>query len=112
MKAIEALQDEAENLQKRLFYVIFEDLMQDPRRVMHDIYHWLALLPEDFDPQNLPVKAHESDSYYRFKYSHQTRTRLSPSQRHQIPQRIEADIQRLFVDFYQLFYPNLLQEKR
>ncbi|WP_069470898.1 sulfotransferase family protein [Candidatus Marithrix sp. Canyon 246] len=109
MKAIEALQDEAETLQKRLFYVVFEDLMQDPQRVMQDIYRWLDLPSAAFNPQKLPVKAHESDSYYRFKYSHQTRTSLSPPQRHQISARIEADIQRLFVDFYQLFYPRVRQ---
>ncbi len=106
MKAIEALQDEPKALQERLFYVVFEDLMQEPQRVMGDIYQWLALPNEDFNPNKLPVKTQESDSYYRFKYSHQTYTNISPPQRHQIPARIEADIQRIFTDFYKLFYPS------
>lgn len=109
MKAIEALQDEPHELQKRLFYVVFEDLMHDPQRVMQDIYQWLSLANNAFDPQQLPVKAHESDSYYRFKYPHKTHTSISPPQRHQIPTRIEADIQRQFSEFYQLFYPNTIQ---
>jgi sulfotransferase len=109
MKAIEALQDVSKSLQERLFYVVFEHIMQEPQQVMHDIYHWLDLPYQAFNPQQLPVKKHESDSYYRFKYSHQTRGTLSPPQVHQIPQRIETDIKQHFADFYKLFYPNSIQ---
>jgi sulfotransferase len=106
LKAIEATQDISESLQKRLYYVVFEHLIQDPIAVMQDIYRWLNIPAENFNPQCLPVKAPESDSHYRFKYSHQTRERISPPQAHIIPIRIEAEIQKMCTDFYQLFYPN------
>jgi sulfotransferase len=109
LKAIDGLQDLPQALQSRLYYVVFEHLMQDPIAVMHDIHRWLDLTPENIDPQQLPVKAHESDSYYRFKYSHKTRHRIIPPQRHTIPTRIEAEIQTLCSDFYQLFYPGLIR---
>ena len=106
LKAIEATQDISESLHKRLYYVVFEHLIQDPITVMQDIYRWLNLPTESFNPQSLPVKAHESDSHYRFKYSHQTRERISASQAHIIPIRIETEIQKMCADFYRLFYPN------
>jgi len=109
LKAIEAMQDISQSLQKRVYYVVFEHLMQDPVAVMQDIYHWLDLPAESFDPQQLPVKPHESDSYYRFKYSHKIRNCISPPKRHAIPARIEAEIHQLCTDFYQIFYPKLMK---
>lgn len=105
LNAIIAVQDVPQPLQKHLYYVVFEHLVQDPVAVMQDIYRWLGLPTEAFNPHDLPVKAHESDSYYRFKYSHQTRKRISAPQRHTLSPRIEADIHARCADFYQLFYP-------
>ena len=62
----------------------------------------------DIDPENLPVAAHESDSYYRFKYSHKTHERIRPPRAHQIPQRIDAELKKSFSWFYRIFYPGLL----
>jgi len=107
LKAIEALQDVPDAWQKRLFYVVFEQLMQEPEKVMCDLYEWLKLPVPAFNPNALPVKPHESDSYYRFKYPHQTRSQISPPSPHAIPSRIEADIQKQFGDIYQLFYPGM-----
>ena len=107
LKAIEALQDVPDAWQKRLFYVVFEQLMQEPETVLRDLYEWLKLPVPAFAPNNLRVKPHESDSYYRFKYPHQTRSEISPPAPHAIPNRIEADIQKQFGDIYQLFYPGM-----
>lgn len=109
LKAIEALQDIPDALQQRLFYVVFEHLVSEPQAVLSDLYQWLGLPASDFNPAALTVKPHESDSYYRFKYSHQTQTRITPPSRHVIPARIQADIQQQFSDLYQLFYPGLLE---
>ncbi len=105
LKTIEHMQDMPQHLQKRLFYVVFEHLMENPQTVMNEIYQWLSLTPAPFNPNQLPVKTHESDSYYRFKYSHQTRAAITPPRRHDISQRIEQEIRHNFAWFYDLFYP-------
>ena len=88
--------------------MIFEHLMQEPTTVLKDIFNWLSLQPVRIDWQNLPVKPHESDSHYRFKYSHATRASLQPPARHQIPPRIGQEIIKQFGWFYKTFYPAAL----
>lgn len=105
LKNVESMQDMPQALQKRLFYVVFEHLLQNPQGVMTEVYQWLDLPVEAFDPQNLPVHHHESDSYYRCKYSHQTRTTIAPPTRYEIPARIEQEIRDNFAWFHELFYP-------
>jgi sulfotransferase len=107
IKSIEALQDIDPQLQQRLFYVVFEHLMAEPQVVLNNICQWLGLLAVKLDWQNLNVKPHESDSYYRYKYRHRTYSSLSPPQIHSIPQRIQAQIYEQFPWFYQTFYPGL-----
>jgi len=94
-------------LQSHLYYVIFEHLMQSPEAVMQDIFKWLGLTPVPIDLQNLPVKSHESDSYYRFKYRHVTHARLQLPPSRKIPIRITAELKKNFSWFYQTFYPAL-----
>ena len=108
LRSLEALQDLDTELQNRLYYVVFEHLMQEPVAVMNGLYAWLGLPVAEFDPQNLTVKPHESDSYYRFKYRHATRSAIQPPMTHAVPTRIQAQIQQNFTWFYQTFYPGLL----
>jgi len=107
LKSIENLQDIDNRLQSRLYYVVFEHLMAEPVLVMREIYQWLNLPEAAFDPQLLEVKAHESDSYYRFKYQHKTYSSCQPPARHSIPQRIETELKKNFAWFYQTFYPGI-----
>ena len=107
LKSIENLQDIDNRLQSRLYYVVFEHLMAEPVLVMREIYQWLNLPEAAFDPQLLEVKAHESDSYYRFKYQHKTYSSCQPPARHSIPQRIETELKNNFAWFYQTFYPGI-----
>lgn len=107
LKAIENLQDIDHQLQARLYYVVFEHLMREPVTVMREIYQWLKLPDVPLDPQRLQVKPHESDSYYRFKYRHQTYPQIQPPARHPIPPRIEAELRKNFAWFYQTFYPQI-----
>ena len=79
--------------------------MKELVTVMRETYQWLNLPDETFDPQRLKVKPHESDSYYRFKYRHKTYPRIQPPIRHSIPPQIEAELNRNFAWFYQMFYP-------
>ena len=106
LRAIESLRDEPAALQERLFYVVYEHLMADPQDVMASLYRWLGLPVAPLDLEDLPVRPHESDSYYRFKYPHETRSRLAPTRRHEVPARIERELRAEFAWFYRLFYPS------
>ncbi|MBE9194975.1 sulfotransferase [Synechocystis sp. LEGE 06083] len=108
LNGIEALQDISPELQQRLFYVVFEHLMNEPSIVIQNIFQWLGVSPIKLDWQNLTVSPHESDSHYRYKYRHQTYSALRLPQKHSIPQRIQHDLQKNFTWFYQTFYPGLL----
>lgn len=108
LQSLQALQDLDAQLQQRLYYVVFEHLMHEPTTVMQGIYQWLNLPPAEFDPGNLKVNPHESDSYYRFKYPHTTRPAIESPPPHTVPSRIQQQIQQQFTWFYQTFYPGLL----
>ena len=107
LQAIAAMQDMPPALQQRVYYVVFEHLLHDPVAVMGDIFQWLALEPLPIDPQQLPVKPHESDSHYRYKYRHATQSRLQPVQQHTTPARIQQELYTHFDWFYATFYPGL-----
>jgi len=108
LRLIGQLQDVSVQLQKNLYYILFEDLMNDPIRVMQEVYHWLGADNYIIDPNNLSVKQHESDSYYRFKYPHKTYDSIKPPALHDVPPRIGNDITKEFEWYYKLFYPGML----
>lgn len=110
LRSIEALQDVASPLQQQLYYVVFEHLMREPETVWQEILQWLTLPPVPIAWQNLSVRPHESDSYYRYKYRHQTYACLQKPRPHPIPARIQAQIQKQFEWFYRTFYPGRLTE--
>jgi len=105
LRLIGQLQDVPESLQKHLYYVIFEDLLSNPTRVMSEVYQWIGARKHEIKPDSLTVKPHESDSYYRFKYPHKTHSYIKPARHHQLPQRIANDIYKEFEWYFQLFYP-------
>lgn len=104
--SLQALQDLPHRLHQRLFFVMFEDLMQRPVELTGEIYEWLGLPGHAIDADNLTVRPHESDSYYRFKYRHRTSPRIRPPASHNIPQRIAVELQRNFDWYYDMFYPS------
>lgn len=105
LKLIQDLQDIVPETQKHLYYVLFEDMLMRPLEVMSELYKWLGVSDFRFNPQNLTVKPHESDSHYRFKYPHQTYKALKPPKQHQISPRILQEIKTKYAWFYELFYP-------
>ena len=105
---IAALQDFHPDTQKNIYFVIFEQLMNEPEQVMSDIFKWINVVDYSIDTNNLNTKKHESDSYYKFKYSHKTRSSISPPRDHIIPARIKAEIRKSYAWFYQNFYPGLV----
>lgn len=106
--AIQGLQDRTPIQQERLFFLVFEHLMSEPRQVMKDLFTWLNLDPIEIDPQNLTVGIQEADSYYRFKYPHKTYTKIHPLEIHPISPRIQLELETSYRWFYELFYPGLL----
>ncbi|HEY9692524.1 MAG TPA: sulfotransferase [Oculatellaceae cyanobacterium] len=109
LSSIEALQDLDTQLQQHLYYVVFEDLLSEPEAALQGIFQWLGLKDFDVDLQNLQVRPHESDSYYRYKYTHQTYSTLKPPQQHLIPNRIQGQLLSQFTWFYSTFYPGLIK---
>lgn len=104
LKSIENMTDVAESLRERVAYVAFEALVNDPVGTMKALYQWLNIPPAAFDPKQLAVLPHESDSYYRYKYRHQTYASIMPPEPHRIPPRIEAEIMKNFGWFFEQFY--------
>jgi sulfotransferase len=108
LKAIESMQDINENIQKHLYYVVFEHLISEPIEAMQGIYQWLGLPSIDVDPHALAIGNHQSNSYDRFKYPHQSYSQIQPPARYQIPPRFDAVLKQTFTWFYESFYPGLL----
>ena len=107
LHSIAAMQDMPQALQQRVYYVVFEHLLQDPVTVMHDIFQWVGVQPMHINPQQLPVNLHESDSHYRFKYPHATRSGIKPVAQHAVPGRIQQELLTHFAWFYDTFYPGM-----
>ncbi len=105
MKLIHDLQVISSEIQQRLYYVLLEDMLLRPLEVMTEVYKWIGVKETRFNPQHLTVKAHESDSHYRFKYPHKTHANIKPQKQHQIPARVTRELKTKYAWFYQLFYP-------
>jgi sulfotransferase len=105
IRLIQDLQDVSAQLQQQLYYVLYEDLMARPVEVMAELYRWIGVSDHQIDPHNLNVRPHETDSHYRFKYPHATRSSLAPARTHLVSPRIMHELKKQFHWFYHLFYP-------
>jgi sulfotransferase len=106
LRAIEAVQDLAVSIQQRIHLVVFERLVRDPVAAMADVYKFLDIEPEKFDPKKLRVRPHESDSHYRHKYPHRQYASIEAPLRHAIPNRIQTEIEKTYAWYYDNFYPD------
>ena len=103
--SLHAVLDLPKAVQERLYFVRFEDLMAQPAACLSHLYAWLGLAPLEIDPERITVGPHESDSHYRMKYPHRQLPRITPPKRHEIPPRIQTQIENVWAWFYQLYYP-------
>jgi sulfotransferase len=55
--------------------------------------------------EHLAVGVQESDSHYHVKYPHRQTNRLVRPSRHEIPPRIQQQIETAYGWFYQTYYP-------
>lgn len=103
--SLHAVQDLPAEVQQRLYFLRFEDLMERPAACMSHLFDWLGLSPFEIDPERLGTGVQESDSHYRMKYPHSQHTRIVKPKRHDISPRIQAQIENAYAWFYQLYYP-------
>ncbi len=104
--SLHAVPDLPNGVQEHLYFMRFEDLMEKPAACMSHLHAWLGVDAREVDLANLSAGIAESDSHYHVKYLHTQAKRLSRPPRHDIPRRIEAQIQSAYAWYYQTYYPN------
>lgn len=103
--SLHAVPDLPKQVQERLYFVRFEDMVAQPSVCMSHIYAWLGLSPLTIDPDKLTIGTQESDSHYRMKYLHKQSQRIVAPKRHELPPRIQAQIDTAYAWYNQLYYP-------
>jgi len=104
--SLHAVLDLPKAVQERLYFVRFEDLVEQPEACMAHIYAWLGLPAFEINPGKLaPMGPQESDSHYRMKYPHKQSERVAKPTKHDIPPRIQAQIETACSWYYQIYYP-------
>ena len=102
--SLHAVPDLPKQVQNRLFFVRFEDLIEKPAACMSHLYAWLGLSPFQIDPARLATRVQESDSHYHMKYTHRQSDHIAKPRHHDIPPRIQAQIESAYAWFYQMYY--------
>lgn len=103
--SLHAVPDLPKAVQDRLYFLRFEDLMERPAACMSHLYAWLGLAPFAIEPDRLKVGVRESDSHYHMKYVHGQAQSIVKPQRHELPPRIQAQIESAYAWYYALYYP-------
>jgi sulfotransferase len=109
LRSLQSVQDLDDSIQKRLFYVVFEDIVREPQRVLREMFEWLGLPIVDIDTGNLKLQPTESDSHYHFKYPHRVRASIGAPPEHRVSDRIARQIRRNYRWYYEMFYPGLVE---
>jgi len=103
--SLHAVPDLPQRVQKHLYFVRFEDLMNKPKACMAHIHEWLGVAAREVDVDKLALTVQESDSHYHMKYTHKQSGRIANPTRHEVPPRIQAQIETAYAWYYQLYYP-------
>ena len=107
--SVHAVLDLPKAVQERLYFVRFEDLMGNPVACMSHIFQWLGLPAFEIDPQKLDIGVRESDSHYRMKYLHAQASSIFAPKPHEIPPRIQKQIETAYDWYYRLYYPGFVR---
>jgi sulfotransferase len=103
--SLQAVADLPKAVQSRLYMLRFEDLVEQPVKLASQLYSWLGVAPISIDPDKVAaIAAPESDSHYSMKYLHTQSQRIAKPRPHQIPPRIQAQIEKEYAWYYQYFY--------
>jgi sulfotransferase len=103
--SLHAVPDLPKAVQEHLYFLRFEDLMDQPAVCMSHIHAWLGVSASAIDVEKISIGAQESDSHYHMKYPHRQSDRIVKPDRHDIPPRIQAQIESACGWFYQMYYP-------
>jgi sulfotransferase len=104
--SLHAVPDLPKAVQERLYFLRFEDLVERPAELMSQIFRWLEIAPLQINPEKLMAMGpQESDSHYGMKFQHRQSERLLKPKKHDIPPRIQAQIETACAWYYQYFYP-------
>jgi sulfotransferase len=103
--SLHAVADLPKKVQEHLYFVRFEDMVEQPVACMSHIYSWLGLSSFEIDPKQLQIGIQESDSHYHMKYTHKQSERIARPGKHDVPPRIQSQIETSCAWFYQLYYP-------
>lgn len=103
--SLHAVPDLPRSVQERLYFVRFENLLEQPVACMSHLYAWLGLPVFEIDPARLAIGIQESDSHYHMKYLHKQAAHIVGPQKHDVPARIQAHIEAACAWYYQLYYP-------
>jgi sulfotransferase len=106
LSSVLAITELPKAVQERLYFVRFEDMVAQPVVCMSHIYAWLGVSPFQINPEQLEIGIRESDSHYRMKYTHKQTSRISIPKKHEIPPRIQAQIESACAWYYKMYYPN------
>jgi sulfotransferase len=98
----------SKSIQDKILYVPFEYLMNNFQEGLEEIYRRSGVENFKVDPDCLSVTSHESDSYYRFKYRHNTHSKVVLPREHQILPGITQSLKNRFKWYYKTFYPDSL----
>ena len=105
LTSLQAVADLPREVQNRLYMLRFEDMVERPVELMSQLYSWLGVSPLTVDPERVAtIAVSESDSHYSMKYPHTQSERVAKPHRHQIPPRIQAQIEKEYAWYYQYFY--------
>jgi sulfotransferase len=104
--SLHAVPDLPKAVQERLYFLRFEDLVEQPTQLMSQIFQWLDVSPLQINPERLAsMGPQESDSHYGMKFPHRQSECLVKPKIHDIPPRIQAQIETACAWYYQYFYP-------
>jgi len=111
VKSLQNVGDLGMDFRENIRFFHYEDFLQKPKEVISDLADWLKLESHDFDTDNIEQITHESDSWYRFKYPHQVKSKVENPEPGFVTPRIEEEIMTRFRWFYENFYPRLLEDQ-
>jgi sulfotransferase len=104
--SLHAVPDLPKAVQERLYLLRFEDLVEQPAARMSQIFSFLGLAPFQINPDKLAkMGAQESDSHTAMKFLHTQSTQVRKPKPHEIPPRIQAQIETGAAWYYKYFYP-------
>jgi len=111
IRAIENLQDIGPgfNTLNNIYFMQYEKLILDTENELNKICTFLSI-KNKINSTNMIVKPHETDSYYRFKFRHNTHNKINKLNQHEVPPRISFEIFQKFRWYFDHFYPRAYEQ--